>query len=108
MTVILILNSKELGEDPRSHGRTLKSMEQGRDQAEALVERPGSQSLLREGLLGSQMAERRLLPPLSSSATLHFFRLTAHACAAASQALCGKGLVLFISADLTLMGSPRS
>lgn len=52
--------------------------------------------------------ERRLLPPLSFSATLHFFRLTAHACTAASQALCGKGLVLFISADLTLMGSPRS
>lgn len=131
MTAILILNSKELGKDPRSHGRTLKATssflvppvgrlsvqrvpsqsqwDKARTRQKRSMERPGSRSLPREGLLGAQMAEGQaatssrlhcqspLLPPNCT-----------RACAAASQALCGRGLVLCISADLTLRGSPWS
>lgn len=131
MTDILILNSKELGKDARSHGRTLKatsgflappmgrlSVQRVQSQSQwdkagtrqkRSMERPGSGSLPREGLLGAQMAGGQA----AASSQLHCHSPLlppncTRACAAASQVLCGKGLVLCISAELTLMGSPWS
>ena len=121
MTDILILNSKELGKDPRSHGRTLKATsgflappmgglsvqrvqsqsqwdkagtKQAGTRQKRSMERPGSGSLLREGLLGAQMAGGQA----AASSQLHCHSLLlrpnwTRACAAASQVLCGKGLV---------------